>query len=63
MPRSQSKSLERPKSEMFKKVEKLEKEFDEFKKSQDEIKEMLKTINTQYVEEEIVMDVKYVSER
>lgn len=30
-PRSQSKSFERPKSELFKKVEKLEKEFDEFK--------------------------------
>ena len=61
MPRSQSKSLERPKSEMFKKVEKIEKEIEEFKKSQDEIKEMLKTINTQYVEEEIVIDVKYVN--
>ena len=44
--------MERPKSEMFRKVEKLEKE----------IKDILKAINTQYVEEEIVIDVKYMNE-
>ena len=47
---------------MFKKVEKIEKKNEEFEKSLNEIKEMLKTINTQYVEEEIVIDVKYVKE-
>ena len=56
-PRSQSKSLERPKSEMFKKVENLEKEMKE-------IKDILKNklINTQFVEEEIVIDVKCVND-
>ena len=34
---------------MFKKVEKIEKEQEEFKKSLDTIMEMLKTINTHYV--------------
>ena len=43
-------------------MEKIEREIDEFKKSQNEIKEILKTINTQYVEEEIVIYVKYVNE-
>ena len=62
MPRSQTKSIERPKSEMFRKVEKIEKEQGEFKKSLDTIMEMLKTINTQYVEEEILINVNYVSE-
>ena len=64
IPRSQSKSLERLKSEMFTKVEKLEKEFEQFEKSQNEIKEILKKklISTQFVEEEIVIDVKYGNE-
>ena len=61
-PRSQTQSIERPKSEMFRKVEKIEKEQGEFKKSLDIIMEMLKTINTQYVEEEILINVNYVSE-
>ena len=62
--RGQSKSQERPKSEMFTKVENLEKEFKKFKKSQNEIKEILKNklISTQFVEEEIVIDVKYLNE-
>ena len=47
--------MERPKSEMFRKVENLEKEMKE-------IKDILKAINTQYVEEEIVIDVKLVKE-
>ena len=61
--RGQSKSQERPKSEMFRKVENLEKEFEKFKKSQNEMKEILKTklISTQFVEEEIIIDVKYVN--
>ena len=60
-PRSHTKSIERPQGEMFKKVEKIEKEQGEFKKSLDTIMEMLKTINTQYVEEEILINVNYVS--
>ena len=47
---------------MFKKVEKIEKKNEEFEKSLNEIKEMLKTINKHYLEEEIVIDVKYVKE-
>ena len=38
------------------------KEQEEFKKSLDTIMEMLKTINTQYVEEEILINVNYLSE-
>ena len=62
--RGQSKSIEILKSKMFTKVEKLEKEFEQFKKSQNEIKDILKNklISTQFVEEEIVIDVKYVNE-
>ena len=49
---------------MFKKVENFENEFEKFMKSQNEIKEILKNklISTQFVEEEIVIDVKYVNE-
>ena len=49
---------------MFRKVENLEKEFEKFKKSQNEMKEILKNklISTQFVEEEIVIDVKYVND-
>ena len=43
-------------------MEKIEKEQAEFKKSLDTIMEMLKTINTQYIEEEILINVNYVSE-
>ena len=54
--RGQSKSQERPKSEMFQKVESLEKDMKE-------IKEILKGkfVNTQFVEEEVIVDVKYVN--
>ena len=47
---------------MFRKVENLEKEFEKFKKSQNEMKDILKTklISIQFVHEEIVIDVKYV---
>ena len=47
---------------MFKEVEKIEEERGEFKKSMDTIMEMLKTINTQYVEEEIFINVNYVND-
>ena len=48
---------------MFKKVETLEKKYEEFRKSQKEIKEILKNklFSTQFVEEEIVIDVKYIN--
>ena len=54
-----SKSQERPKGELFKKVEMIEKKFEKFEK---EIKEMLKNklVSTQFVEE-FVIDVKYVN--
>ena len=55
-------SSERPKSEMFRKVEKIDKNNEELKKELQEIKEMLKTINTQYVLGVIVINVKYVNE-
>ena len=53
--RSGSKSQERPKGELFKKVEMIEKKFEKFEK---EIKEMLKNklVSTQFVEE-FVIDV------
>ena len=47
---------------MFRKVLKIDKNNEELKKELQEIKEMLKTINTQYVDEKIVIDVKYVNE-
>ena len=49
---------------MCTKVDNFEKEFEKFKKSQNKIKEILKNklISTQFVEEEIVIDVKYVNE-
>ena len=54
--RNPSKSQERQKSEMFKKVETLEKDMKE-------MKEMLKGkfINTQFVEEEVIVDVKFMN--
>ena len=74
--RNGSKSVERPKSDLFKKVEVIEKDNAEMKKSSiamkkaidiqsiciKNVEEMMKklTINTKYVEEEIVIDVKYV---
>ena len=41
----------------------MEKEFEKFKMFQNEMKEILKTklINTQFVKEEIVIDIKYVN--
>ena len=50
---------------MFRKVETLAKKLEEFKKYQNEIKDILKNklINTQFVEEEIVIDIKYVNGR
>merc|ERR1711905_36468 len=62
---SREKSAERPKSNLEKKVESIEKEISTIKQSVSGIKkieEMLKkvTINTQFVEEEISIDIKYV---
>ena len=58
--RSGSNSKERPKGELFKKVEMIEVKFEQFEK---EIKEMLKNklVDTQFVEEEFIIDVKYVN--
>ena len=55
-----SKSQERPREELLKKVEMMEKKFEKFEK---EIKEMLKNklMSTQFVEEEFVIDFKYVN--
>ena len=48
---------------MFKKIEMLEKKFENFEKSQNEMNEILKKkqLNTQFVEEAIIIDVKYVN--
>merc|ERR1712105_96240 len=60
--RTREKSAERPKSDLLKKVETMEKEIGVIKTSNKNIEEMLKkaTINTKFVEEEIFIDVKYV---
>ena len=61
--RNRGKSNERPpKTELFKKVEEIEKKLEKVDKYQIEIVEMLKKnpINMKYVEEEIVIDVKFV---
>ena len=63
--RNKGKSNERPESELFKKVEVIEKKLekvDKVKKSVIEIMEMLKNnlINMKYVEDEIVIDMKFV---
>ena len=49
---------------MYKKIEVIEKELKEFQKLQNEIKDMLKNkvISTQFVEEEIAIDVKFVND-
>ena len=54
--RNPSKSQERQKGEMFKKVENLEKNIKE-------IKAMLKDkfVNTQFVEDEVIVDVKFLN--
>merc|ERR1712030_127714 len=62
---NREKSAEKPKSDLVKKVEGIEKELSTIKQSVGGIKkieEMLKkvTINTQYVEEEYCIDIKYV---
>merc|ERR1712090_34556 len=62
---TRDKSVEKPKSDLVKKVEGIEKELSTIKQSVGGIKkieEMLKkvTINTQYVEEEYCIDIKYV---
>merc|ERR1712237_35299 len=59
---SREKSAERPKSNLEKKVESNEKKLSTVEQSVKKIEEMLKkvTINTQFVEEEISIDIKYV---
>merc|ERR1712090_9699 len=61
---NRDKSADKPKSELVKKVEGMEKKINTIEKSiagVSRIEEMLKkgTINTQYVEEEIFIDIKY----
>ena len=58
-------SFERPKSELFKKVEEIERKMekvDKVERSVIEIMEMLKKspVNMKFVEEEIIVDVKFV---
>ena len=59
-----SMSFERPKGELYKKIEVMEKKFEKFEKAQNKIIYILKNklISTQYVEEEIVIDVKFVND-
>ena len=59
-----SKTPERQKSELFKKVENLEKDNKEIKKTMEELKEILKgkVINGHFVEEEVVIDVNLINE-
>ena len=61
--RSGSRSLERPKENLYKDVEKIKKKSEKLEKGLNEVKEILKNklISTQFVEEEIVIDVKYVN--
>ena len=63
--RDRGRSYERPKTELFRKVEEIERKLekvDKVEKSVDEIKEMPKKnpVNMKYVEEEIIVDVKFV---
>ena len=63
-----SKLIKRPKSELFKKVEEIERKMEKVEKverSVDDIMEMLKKrpINMKFVEEEIVVDIKFVDTR
>ena len=62
--RVQSKTPERQKSELFKKVENLEKDNREIKKTMEEMKEILKgkVINGHFVEEEVVIDVNLIND-
>ena len=47
---------------MLKKIEMMENKFEKFEKAQNEMKEILQNrlISTEFVEEDIVIDVKYV---
>ena len=58
-----SKTPERQKSELFKKVENLEKDNKEIKKTMEELKDILKgkVINGHFVEEEVVIDVNLIN--
>ena len=49
---------------MYKKIEVMEKKFEKFEKAQNKMKDILKNklISTQFVEEEIVIDVKFVND-
>ena len=60
--RERGRSYERLKSEHFKKVEEIESKFEKVDKSVSEIMEMLKKspVNMKFVEEEIIVDVKFV---
>ena len=58
--RVQSKTPERNKSELFKKVENLEKDNKEIKKLLEELKS--KVISGHFVEEEVVIDVNYMND-
>ena len=62
--RNKSKSQERPKSEMFKMIENQQKEIGEIKKQMEKMTKMMesKLMNTQFVEEELTVDVMYVNE-
>ena len=58
-----SKTPERQKSELFKKVENLEKDNKEIKETMEELKEILKgkVINGCFVEEDVIVDMKYMN--
>merc|ERR1712105_438809 len=60
--RNRSKSMDRPKSELMKKIEVIEKDNVSVKNSIKNLEDMVKklTIPTKFVEEEIFIDVKYV---
>ena len=60
--RNRSKSVDRPKSDLMKKIEVIEKDSIAMKTCIKNVEEMVKklTISTKYVEEEIFIDVKYV---
>ena len=55
--------MERPKGKLFMKVEVIEKKFEKFEKEMKEMNKKLKEklIDTQFVEEEIVIGMKYVN--
>ena len=61
---NRGKSQERPESDLFKKVKDTEKKVDELTKTVNSMKDMItnKLVNVKFVEEEIVIDVKFVDE-